>query len=39
MGVGGGFWDSLKPIAQFDDLDHLKGKRVAIVIYAIGNYS
>jgi flap endonuclease GEN len=30
MGVGGGFWDLLKPIAQFEDLDYLRGKRVAI---------
>lgn len=30
MGVGGGFWDLLKPIAQFEDLDYLRGKRVAV---------
>lgn len=30
MGVGGGFWDLLKPIAHFEDLDYLRGKKVAI---------
>eukprot|EP01018_Ginkgo_biloba_P016842 Gb_24330 [translate_table: standard] len=30
MGVGGGFWELLKPIAQYENLDYLRGKKVAI---------
>lgn len=30
MGVGGGFWDLLKPIAHYENLDYLRGKKVAI---------
>ncbi|KAJ1693187.1 hypothetical protein LUZ63_009885 [Rhynchospora breviuscula] len=30
MGVGGRFWDLLKPYAKYEDIDFLRGKRVAV---------
>eukprot|EP00249_Psilotum_nudum_P036985 c920_g1_i1 orf=520-2589(-) len=30
MGVGGGFWEMLRPIANREDLDWLRGKKLAI---------
>ncbi|KAJ7198934.1 hypothetical protein O6H91_Y499300 [Diphasiastrum complanatum] len=30
MGIGGGFWDVLRPIARLEDLSSLRGKKVAI---------
>jgi hypothetical protein len=30
MGVGGRFWDLLKPYAKYEGIDFLRGKRVAV---------
>ncbi|KAH9315297.1 hypothetical protein KI387_023924, partial [Taxus chinensis] len=30
MGVGGGFWELLKPIATYEDVEYLRGKKLSV---------
>lgn len=30
MGVAGGFWELVKPVARYEDVEYLKGKKVSV---------